>query len=114
VEKVLPTFETVASLVHARGGVVSAAHLKSHGTRPVLEGLRARGLDAVEIRHPGHDGDRVALLTEAALALDLGRSGGSDWHGEDDPEGSHAALGSQQVPDRWLEELEARRPGVVG
>ena len=112
VEKALPTFEAVTELVHARGGVVSAAHLKSHGTRSVLAGLQARGLDAVEVRHPGHDGDRVAILTDAVLALDLGRSGGSDWHGEDDPEGTHASLGSQQVPDAWLEDLEARRPRV--
>lgn len=113
VEKVLPTFEGVAGLVHARGGVVSAAHLKSHGTRPALAELAARGLDAVEVRHPGHDGDRVAILTEAALALDLGRTGGSDWHGEEMPAGSHASLGSQQVPDAWLDDLEARRPQVA-
>lgn len=110
VEKALPTFEAVTELVHARGGVVSAAHLKSHGTRPALARLQERGLDAVEVRHPGHDGDRVALLTESALALGLGRSGGSDWHGEEDPAGSHAALGSQRVPDAWLDDLEARRP----
>lgn len=113
VEKVLPTFEVVADLVHARGGVVSAAHLKSHGTRESLEALQVRGLDAVEIRHPSHDGDRVALLTEAALALDLGRSGGSDWHGEERSLGTHAALGSQQVPEAWLADLEARRPAVA-
>lgn len=113
VEKLLPTFEVVADLVHARGGVVSAAHLKSHGTREVLEALQGRGLDAVETRHPSHDGDRVALLTEAALALGLGRSGGSDWHGEELTLGTHAALGSQQVPEAWLADLESRRPAVA-
>jgi predicted metal-dependent phosphoesterase TrpH len=112
VEKVLPALQDVADLVHRRGGIVSAAHLKYHGTRETLASLQAEGLDAVEVRHPSHDGDRVAILTEAALALDLGRTGGSDWHGEEDLIGTHATLGSQRVPDEWLVALEARRPVV--
>lgn len=114
VEKDLPALETVATLIHSRGGVVSAAHLKYHGTKEVLAVLKEQGLDAVETRHPSHDGDRVAIITEAALALDLGRSGGSDWHGERDPIGTHASLGSQQVPREWLSALAARRPAVSG
>ena len=113
VEKELPSLRTLASLVHSRGGLVSAAHLKYHGTLDVLTALKAEGLDAVETRHPSHDGDRVATLTNAALALDLGRTGGSDWHGEHDPIGTHASLGSQQVPSEWLVDLEARRPAVA-
>lgn len=110
VEKVLPPFAEVAALVHAEGGVVSAAHLKSEGTRARLEALKEAGLDAVEVRHPSHDGERVAILTEAAIQLDLARTGGSDWHGEDAASGGHADLGSQQVPDDWLVVLDARRP----
>ncbi len=112
VEKELPTLRRVADLVHSVGGVVSAAHLKTHGNHDVLVELKREGLDAVETRHPSHDADRVAILTAAALALDLGRTGGSDWHGEEDPMGTHAALGSQQVPIEWLEDLELRRPQV--
>ena len=110
VEKELPGLREVADLVHAFGGVVSAAHLKQHGTRDNLAALKEHGLDAVETRHPSHDGEVRATLTELVAALDLGRSGGSDWHGE--PEGgvSHARLGSQEVPDEWLSELAARRP----
>jgi predicted metal-dependent phosphoesterase TrpH len=110
VEKVLPTLREVADLVHARGGIVSAAHLKYHGTKATLAVLRDEGLDAVETRHPSHDGERVAEITEAAMALDLARTGGSDWHGEMDPLGTHAMLGAMQVPEAWLEVLEARRP----
>jgi predicted metal-dependent phosphoesterase TrpH len=113
VEKELPSLEALASLVHSRGGVVSAAHLKYQGTREALTLLKQQGLDAVETRHPSHDGDRVAILTELALELDLARTGGSDWHGEHDPVGTHASLGSQQVPSEWLEALEARRPRAV-
>lgn len=110
VEKQLPTLRAVADLVHAKGGLVSAAHLKSFGTLANLKALQAEGLDVVETRHPSHDGDTIATITEAALLLGLGRSGGSDWHGEVDAIGTHARLGSQQVPEEWLVDLEARRP----
>ncbi|MGH7584100.1 MAG: PHP domain-containing protein [Gemmatimonadales bacterium] len=110
VEKELPTLRAVADLVHRRGGVVSAAHLKLRGTRTTLQRLKADGLDAVETRHPSHSPDMIANLTDAAQALDLGRSGGSDWHGERDPADTHAALGSQQVPGEWLADLDRRRP----
>ena len=108
VEKQLPTLAEVADLVHARGGLVSAAHLKSFGTSANLAMLQQQGLDAVETRHPSHSGDMLAAITEAALALGLARTGGSDWHGESDAGGTHAALGSQQVPDEWLDLLRAR------
>ena len=108
VAKELPSFRQVAELVHASGGVVSAAHIKERGTRTVLRRLKEEGLDAVETRHPRHDPDLRALLTERALSLHLARTGGSDWHGES--EGSGGGIGSQQVPDEWLERLAAARP----
>ncbi|HEU4571017.1 MAG TPA: PHP domain-containing protein [Gemmatimonadales bacterium] len=108
VDKALPSFKAVATLVHAAGGVVSAAHLKDRGTRGLLAQLKAEGLDAVETRHPSHDPDQRARLTDLALALDLARTGGSDWHG--DGEGySHGELGSQEVPLEWVDALEGRR-----
>jgi len=114
VEKALPAFAEVAALVHRLGGLVSAAHIKDRGTRTSLERLKAQGLDAVETRHPSHDPDQRARLTELTLALGLLRSGGSDWHGEIPGESlgdrEHATIGSQQVPIEWLERLEAARP----
>jgi predicted metal-dependent phosphoesterase TrpH len=111
VDKAMPTLRTIADLVHARGGVVSAAHLKYVGTRDNLAMLQRDGLDAVETRHPSHQADVLANLTDSALALGLARTGGSDWHGEIDAAGTHAMLGSQQVPDEWLPLLAARRDG---
>ena len=109
VDKKLPAFRAVADLVHRAGGVVSAAHLKDRASRGVLEKLKSEGLDAVETRHPSHDPDVRSRLTDWAIALDLGRSGGSDWHG-DGEEFRHGTLGSQEVPVEWIAELEARRP----
>jgi predicted metal-dependent phosphoesterase TrpH len=110
VEKELPTFRAVADLVHSVGGVVSAAHLRERGTRSLLERLKAEGLDGVEVRHPRHDANLRARLSEHARLLGLARTGGSDWHGDGEPGDVNAGLGSQQIPLEWLERLEAMRP----
>jgi predicted metal-dependent phosphoesterase TrpH len=114
VDKGLPTFADVARLVHATGGIVSAAHLRYRATLAVLTQLKAEGLDAVETRHPSHDGEVVANITSMAARLGLARTGGSDWHGEMQPEAAHAMLGVQSVPDEWLPVLEAARPSPRG
>lgn len=106
VEKVLPLFAEVAELVHASGGLVSAAHLRDRGTRAALTALKAEGLDAVEVRHPRHPPDVAAHLSDLASVLGLLRTGGTDWHG-DEPEGSRM-LGSSAVPIEWLTSLESR------
>ena len=111
VEKRLPSFREVADLVHSSGGLVSVAHLKERGTRPVLSGFKEEGLDAVETRHPGHNGEVRARLTAVAETLDLLRTGGSDWHGDLDAESSHGLMGSQEVPVAWLELLDERVAG---
>jgi predicted metal-dependent phosphoesterase TrpH len=113
VEKTLPSFRSVAEVVHAAGGVVSIAHLKERGTRSVIERLKEEGLDAVETRHPSHDADLRARLTDIALELGLLRTGGSDWHGDPEPGFSHGTIGSQQVPREWLDRLDAFRTGSL-
>lgn len=110
VEKRLPTFAEVADLVHAAGGVLSAAHLKDRGTKTVLAALKAQGLDSVETRHPVHDPDQRARLTDIARQLGMHRSGGSDWHGDDPALPPSGQIGGQEVPFEWLQALEAARP----
>jgi predicted metal-dependent phosphoesterase TrpH len=109
VEKALPSFRAVADVVHAGGGILSVAHLKERGTRTFIQALKDEGLDAVETRHPSHDADLRAQLTDIALELDLLRTGGSDWHGDPEPGYSHGTIGSQQVPREWLDRLDAFR-----
>jgi len=106
VEKTLPAFRTITELVHADGGLVSVAHLKERGTRSFIERLKGEGLDAVETRHPSHDPDLRARLTDIALKLGLLRTGGSDWHGDPEPGVNHGTIGSQHVPHEWLDRLD--------
>jgi 3',5'-nucleoside bisphosphate phosphatase len=113
VEKTLPGFRAVAELVHANGGLVSVAHLKERGTRAFIERLKGEGLDAVETRHPSHDPDLRARLTDIALQLGLLRTGGSDWHGDPEPGVTHGTIGSQAVPMEWLERLDDLRSGSL-
>ncbi len=113
VEKVLPSFRAVAEVVHAAGGVVSAAHLKERGTRAVIERLQADGLDAVETRHPSHDPDLRSRLTDIAIQLGLLRTGGSDWHCDPGPGITHGSIGSQRVPLEWLDRLDEFRATSV-
>jgi predicted metal-dependent phosphoesterase TrpH len=108
VGKQLPTFGEVAELVRGVGGLLSAAHLKDRGSRTLLRKLKDQGLDAVETRHPSHSGDTRARLTDHAVALDLLRTGGSDWHGDGATPTARGAMGSQSVPLEWLELLDAQ------
>lgn len=106
VEKTLPAFRAIIELVHQAGGLVSVAHLKERGTRAFIERLKGEGLDAVETRHPSHDPDLRARLTDIALKLGLLRTGGSDWHGDPEPGVTHGTIGSQAVPREWLDRLD--------
>jgi predicted metal-dependent phosphoesterase TrpH len=113
VEKRLPTFKAVADLVHSVGGVVSAAHLRDRADQAFLATLKAEGLDAVETRHPVHDPDQRTRLTDLALGLGLLRSGGSDWHSDEQVQHPGARMGGQEIPDEWLADLEGARPAVA-
>ena len=112
VDKTLPSFREIADLVHSVRGLVAVAHIKERGTRSFLERLKREGLDAVETRHPSHDPELRARLTDIAMRLGLLRTGGSDWHGDPEPGETHGALGSQDVPIEWLERLEELRAGL--
>ncbi len=107
--KELPTLRQLADLVHAVGGVLSAAHLKERATRTNLKRLMESGLDAVEVRHPSHPPETRARILHHAESLGLLPTGGSDWHGDTITSSTHTSIGSQHVPAEWLARLEAHR-----
>lgn len=107
VPKVLPTFAEVAGLVHASGGLVSAAHLRDRATRALLTQLKGEGLDAVEVHHPRHSPDMARQILAHARALGLLPTGGTDWHGDGDTDHSEP-LGMCAVAGEWLEAMETR------
>ena len=95
--------------MHAVGGTGVGGSPEGAGTRAFLERLKGEGLDAVETRHPSHDPDLRARLTDLALQLGLLRTGGSDWHGDPEPGVTHGTIGSQDVPLEWLDRLDDLR-----
>jgi predicted metal-dependent phosphoesterase TrpH len=105
VPKARVSVESAAAIIHEAGGVAVYAHPGREGTLERLTALAARGLDGVEVRHPGHSADDVARLATLATHLGLLPSGGSDWHGA--REGSRV-LGAMRIPAEWSDRLEGR------
>src|SRR5438309_439539 len=76
----LPVAEAIA-LVRGAGGVAAWAHPSYDCTKQALEGLRACGLQAVEIAWPSCRPSRARELRAWAAELGLAVTGGSDCHG---------------------------------
>jgi hypothetical protein len=82
---------------------------------PVLERLRLSGLSGVECYYSRHDEWETELLVELTRRHDLVPTGGSDYHGLNKPDLSlGTGSGRLRVPDEVLEELETRRPALLG
>jgi predicted metal-dependent phosphoesterase TrpH len=107
VPKTLPSFAETTDLVRRAGGVSAAAHLGSRASREVLRAMKGDGLDAVEVRHPGHSASVRAELERVARELRLLPTGGSDWHGADEMSPSHSTIGSERIPMIWVDALRA-------
>ena len=75
-------------LIAAFGGVPVLAHPKKYlqqkTLRLLVEGLRPFGLKGIEVYYPTHTADAVAALSAVADRYGLIRTGGSDYHGEED------------------------------
>jgi len=100
--------EEVIDAVHGAGGVTSLAHsVWYRESDALIRALAARGLDALEIRHPDHTPDMENLLTLLAADLSLGATAGSDFHGSPD---GRKRPGGVFGDAKMLEELERRRP----
>lgn len=114
VPKPLPELEVVTALVSRLGGVTSAAHLKGRATLSTLSRLRQKGVDAVEVLHPSHDDGTVSRLRAWSAEVDMLKSGGSDWHGDQGSPDHRRTIGALGVPGEWLEALERLHRERVG
>lgn len=100
------TIGEAIAMVHRAGGLAFLAHPGATATHTRLADLQAQGLDGVEVLHPSHSAEDRRRLLEAARALGMAVSGGSDSHGASD--GSRV-IGSMRVPASWLAEQLAYR-----
>lgn len=93
-------------LIHGAGGVASLAHPGIEDIDDQIPTLADFGLDAIEIRHPAHDADRVSRYAGIAGLLRLDASGGADFHTlEGQPRPGDHGIGPEA-----LERLRARAP----
>jgi hypothetical protein len=72
----------------------------------MLHRWKDQGLDGMEVYHPDHGPEYVALFRQMARRVGLAESGGSDFHG------SHRTgikLGAARAPAEILSDLRARR-----
>jgi predicted metal-dependent phosphoesterase TrpH len=120
VPRVGPSPEAVFARIHDAGGVASLAHpaVTNVADDVWIDDLARSGLDAIEAYHSGHDAEAVAHYLALAASLGLAISGGSDYHGNDEPGTdakrrlSHgpAAPGAVSLPREAYDRLAARRP----
>ncbi len=81
------------SLIHAAGGIASLAHpprsvgVDAAGGLEAFVGRLARlGLDALEVYHPSHKPREEKRLHRLTRTHNLVATGGSDFHGDEQPE----------------------------
>jgi 3',5'-nucleoside bisphosphate phosphatase len=82
----------VIGIIQEAGGIASLAHPALAGIDDLIPTLAARGLTALEARHPDHPPAAEAHYRALASSLELAVSGGSDFHG--DGTSNAAALGT--------------------
>ena len=90
--------------VHAAGGVAVIAHPGRDEVADQIRRWAREGVDGIEVLHPSNAPALRRRLQGLVRELDLFPTGGSDWHG---PEQKHRELGSEEVPEAWMDTIEA-------
>ena len=102
------TIENAIQIIKEAGGLASLAHPGLTGIDDIIAGLVSGGLDAIEVYHADHADADTSRYLALARRLDLGVTGGSDYHG--DPSHHPGGLGRFVVPVDDFDDL-CRRAG---
>ena len=98
--------EEVVMRIHEAGGLASLAHPGLLQHDDWIPEFAAAGLDALEAYHSEHDTLMTATYLSIAKRLQLGISGGSDYHAD----AAHGAqLGAVALPREDFDDLSRRR-----
>lgn len=102
------------SLIRGAGGVPVLAHPSTVEKKPaelraLVEQLKAAGLQGIEASYSEHSPEQERRYQQLARSLDLVPTGGSDFHGANNPQiRMGTGFGSLHVSDEIADELFAR------
>ena len=102
------TAAEVIDIIGRAGGIASLAHPVLAKIDGLIPALASHGLAALEARHTDHDPETETRYRAMARALELGVSGGSDFHG--DETSNAGALGVVTLDRCDFDVLTARVP----
>jgi len=101
----LATAEAV-QLLHSAGAIAVLCHPGERPEENVIKGFRDIGIDAIEAFSPYYEPWVTEEYIRIAKRLDLGVSGGSDFHGLYRIE---ISLGCVRLPEEYIEDLKRRK-----
>lgn len=102
-------------IIHSGGGIAVLAHplrynFNDYDTLKLVKSLKKYGLDALEVIYSTHSPSQEKYLKDIAKELDLGISGGSDFHGDTKPGiNIGVGFGNLAIPETVWEKLNERR-----
>lgn len=76
-----PDLEEICSIVKRSGGITVLAHPMGIFEEKHLRGMKAVGLDGIEVIHPAHSFDVQKRYRDLARSVEMVSTGGSDFHG---------------------------------
>lgn len=107
-----PTPKEIIDFIRQTGAVSILAHpclihLKGQDLYNEIKTLKQQGLQGIEVQHSDMTADEMTLYSQMADDLNLLKSGGSDFHGENAHYGVHLGIGKGQIniPYVYLERI---------
>ncbi|MEE8483855.1 MAG: hypothetical protein V3S46_04575, partial [Nitrospinota bacterium] len=85
--------EEAVKVIHESGGLAFIAHPYLINEPRIIPELVEQGIDGIEVFHPSHRPDEIRIGLEWAARFNLGVSGGSDFHGNDNSKRKLLAAG---------------------